>query len=175
MAAPRALDPVLTPTHSANVSAATSAGQIALVAPVADSPAVVHARRVSGVPASLQKTINDEALARRRSQQQLSSLSSSPPSTGSRTMLSGLGLGIVSEDEDNYTATPRRRTRSQRRAARGSVRQLAEDDDEDASLIAIRHDVSTPTGKASSLLRRLDDERRVLTPRDANERVGVSE
>jgi len=169
----RPLDPVLTPTHSANVSALTSQGQV-LVAPVADSPAVVHARRVSGIPASLKKTITEEAAKRKAmgitsplgTVSSQSNISGSPPSTGSRNMLVGLG---ISEDVE----TPRRHRRSTRGHLKDLVETMAEESkeeagEEDTPASVIRHDVSTPTGKAASLLSKLNDERRALTPRDAN-------
>jgi hypothetical protein len=64
LAPARPLAPVLTPTHSAQVSIPSSLG---IQPVVTESPAVVHTRRVSGIPASLQKTIADEAAARRLS------------------------------------------------------------------------------------------------------------
>lgn len=146
----RPLDPVLTPTHSANVSAATTVtGQSTLIAPPADSPAVMHVRRVSGIPSSLKKAISEEN-ARRKS-------TGISPTSSTRSSLPAM---VEDTDEMKTPRTTRRRT---------ALREQGEriEDDEPASVV--RHDVSTPTGKASLLLSRLHEpERKALTPRDAN-------
>lgn len=43
-----------------------------------------------------------------------------------------------------------------------------DDKEEEDGLNVVRHDVSTPQGKAASLLARLSEERRALVARDAN-------
>jgi hypothetical protein len=105
----RPLDPVLTPLHHTLSETATP------TRPGRDTPATAHARRISGIPASIQRSMS---ASREREQ-------------------------AVEEDEE------------------------VEEKGEGVTSV-VRHDVSTPQGKASSLLAKFGAERRALTPRDGN-------
>ncbi len=107
----RPLDPVLTPLHHTLSETATP------TRPGRDTPATAHARRISGIPASIQRSMS---ASRERAEQQ-----------------------AVEEDEE------------------------VEEKGEGVTSV-VRHDVSTPQGKASSLLAKFGAERRALTPRDGN-------
>jgi hypothetical protein len=108
---------------------------------------VIHARRVSGIPASLKKTLDERrrSAAFRQQSQVLESPSLRPQADVSAS--SGLAASPPALTE-----------------------MLAELNDDDEPAGGMRRDVSTPRGKAASLLHRLqeDRDRRVLSPRDAN-------
>lgn len=136
LAPSRPLDPVLTPmnsTHSAPSPAATSTPS------TGDTPATAHARRISGIPASVKRAMSASG-----------SGSASPRSPVP-------AVSEETESEDLFaTSTPSREKRHG-----------------DEATNVVRHDVSTPPAKsAASLLAKLSslqiDERKVLSPRDAN-------
>ncbi|BEJ10984.1 hypothetical protein CspHIS471_0104060 [Cutaneotrichosporon sp. HIS471] len=117
----RPLDPVLTPLHHtlsglSDTVNPTRSGNVA----GNDSPATVHARRISGIPSSVQRSTST-----------------------SRARNRGDEHNVVSEEEEEHP-------------------------EKEGVTNVVRHDVSTPQGKASSLLAKLSVERRVLTPRDGN-------
>ncbi|KLT38683.1 hypothetical protein CC85DRAFT_305736 [Cutaneotrichosporon oleaginosum] len=115
----RPLDPILTPLHHALAKEATP------TRPGRDTPATAHARRISGIPASVQRSL---------------SASRAAPE-------------VVEEDE-----------------GRGGFdgRDLFGEGEKEGATSVVRHDVSTPQGKASSLLAKLSAERRALATRDGN-------
>ncbi|TXT10770.1 hypothetical protein VHUM_02275 [Vanrija humicola] len=187
IAAPRALDPVLTPLNE------LSSTPVSTQTPVrrgkaAESPALAHSRRISqAIPASLLRSSLDPA---------------STPSSASKATSALAQIDSSEDDDDDEEAevpTPvatfkprhtRRSTRPQIPSASSfspplpvlAIREDTPDAKEDAvsdtSILGtvVRHDVSTPPAKsAASLLAKLNggaagtpDDRKVLTPRDAN-------
>ncbi|BEI79912.1 hypothetical protein CcaverHIS002_0104410 [Cutaneotrichosporon cavernicola] len=117
----RPLDPVLTPLHHtpsglSDTANPTRSGNVSRN----DSPATVHARRISGIPSSVERLTST-----------------------SRERNRGDEHNVVSEEEEEHV-------------------------EKEGVTNVVRHDVSTPQGKASSLLAKLSTERRVLTARDGN-------
>lgn len=122
------LDPVLTPAHSANVSA--SSVDSGTPRKPGESPAVAHSRRISGIPASVTRAMAAAAAAKIEHVAEENEEAEAPKPS-----------------EPVNLSTPLKR---------------------DDALSVVRHDVATPAKSAASLLARLNDERRALTPRDAN-------
>lgn len=108
----RPLDPVLTPLHHTLPGSDATPRR-----PGKDTPATAHARRISGIPASIQRS---------------ASASKAPQGED------------VAEDAD------------------------VGEKEEDGVTSVVRHDVSTPQGKATILLAKFSAERRALTARDGN-------
>lgn len=184
--APRALDPVLTPLNE------LSSTPVATQTPVrrgkaAESPALAHSRRISqAIPASLLRQSAEAASTPSAASRMSSALAQIDSSEDDDEEEAEVPTPVATFKPRHARRTTRPQIPSASSfspplpvlAIREDTPDVKADEVSDADILGtvVRHDVSTPPAKAAaSLLAKLNggvvttpDDRKVLTPRDAN-------